>query len=92
MLRRTEQSFEHLHTCYGLALFQERTAYPRRLGRSLRCPSIFYRGCEVIAFAQEDTGLDVELADGRSLKADYLVCDRGRSLVRKRAGIDLRGL
>ena len=46
----------------------------------------------MIAFAQEDTGLDVELADGRSLKADYLVCDRGRSLVRKRAGIDLRGL
>ena len=43
-------------------------------------------------FAQDDTGVDVELSDGRSLRAKYLVgCDGGRSLVRKEAGIDFPG-
>ena len=32
----------------------------------------FYRGCEVTGFAQDDTGVDVELSDGRSLRAKYL--------------------
>ena len=43
-------------------------------------------------FAQDDTGVDVALSDGRSLRAQYLVgCDGGRSLVRKTAGIDFPG-
>ena len=43
-------------------------------------------------FAQDDTGVDVELSDGRSLRAQYLVgCDGGRSLVRKAAGIEFPG-
>ena len=43
-------------------------------------------------FAQDDSGVDVELSDGRSLRAQYLVgCDGGRSLVRKTAGIDFPG-
>jgi 2-polyprenyl-6-methoxyphenol hydroxylase-like FAD-dependent oxidoreductase len=51
-----------------------------------------YRGCEVTGFAQDDSGVDVELADGRSLHAQYLVgCDGGRSIVRRRAGIDFAG-
>jgi 3-(3-hydroxy-phenyl)propionate hydroxylase len=51
------------------------------------------RGCEVVGFAQDDTGVDVELSDGRSIRAKYLVgCDGGRSLVRKAAGIDFVGL
>jgi 2-polyprenyl-6-methoxyphenol hydroxylase-like FAD-dependent oxidoreductase len=51
-----------------------------------------YRGSEVTGFAQDDTGVDVELADGRSLRAKYLVgCDGGRSLIRKQAGIDFPG-
>src|SRR5262249_47469936 len=51
-----------------------------------------YRGLEVTAFAQDDTGVDVELSDGRSLRAEYLVgCDGGRSLIRKIAGIDFPG-
>jgi 2-polyprenyl-6-methoxyphenol hydroxylase-like FAD-dependent oxidoreductase len=51
-----------------------------------------YRGCEVTGFAQADSGVDVELSDGRSLRADYLVgCDGGRSLVRKAAGIEFPG-
>jgi 2-polyprenyl-6-methoxyphenol hydroxylase-like FAD-dependent oxidoreductase len=52
----------------------------------------FYRGCEVTGFAQDDTGVDVQLADGESLRAEYLIgCDGGRSLVRKAAGIEFPG-
>ncbi len=50
-------------------------------------------GCRVVGFAQDGTGVDVELSDGQSLQAEYLVgCDGGRSLVRKAAGIDFVGL
>ena len=48
---------------------------------------------EVTGFAQDDTGVDVELSDGTSLRAEYLVgCDGGRSVVRKAAGIEFPGL
>ena len=51
------------------------------------------RGCEVVSFAQDDTGVDVELSGDTSLRAEYLVgCDGGRSLIRKAAGIDFPGL
>src|SRR5713226_8952494 len=51
-----------------------------------------YRGREVTGFAQDDTGVDVELSDGTSLRAQYLVgCDGGRSVVRKAAGIEFPG-
>ncbi|HEV3201845.1 MAG TPA: FAD-dependent monooxygenase [Bryobacteraceae bacterium] len=51
-----------------------------------------YRGREVTGFAQDDTGVDVKLSDGQSLRADYLVgCDGGRSLIRKAAGIEFPG-
>jgi 3-(3-hydroxy-phenyl)propionate hydroxylase len=51
-----------------------------------------YRGREVTGFAQDDTGVDVELSDGKSLRAEYLVgCDGGRSLIRKTAGIEFPG-
>jgi len=50
------------------------------------------RGREVTGFAQDDIGVEVELSDGQSLRAEYLVgCDGGRSLVRKAAGIDFCG-
>ncbi len=50
------------------------------------------RGREVSGFAQDDTGVDVALSDGRSLRAQYLVgCDGGRSLIRKAAGIEFPG-
>jgi len=49
-------------------------------------------GTDVIGFAQDDTGVDVTLSDGRSLRAEYLVgCDGGRSLIRKAAGIEFPG-
>jgi 3-(3-hydroxy-phenyl)propionate hydroxylase len=51
-----------------------------------------YRGRDVTGFAQDDTGVDVELGGGQSLRANYLVgCDGGRSLIRKAAGIEFPG-
>lgn len=77
---------------YGLALWQSH--FERILAGwldELGVPTL--RGCEVVGFAQDATGVDVALAGGRVLRAEYLVgCDGGRSLVRKAAGIDFPGL
>ncbi len=76
---------------YGLALGQE--GIERTLAAwvdELKVP--VHRALEVTGFEQDDTGVDVALSDGRSLRAKYLVgCDGGRSLVRKKAGIDFPG-
>ena len=76
---------------YGLALTQNQIE--RILAEwvgELAVP--LYRGRELTDFAQDDTGVDVELSDGESLRAEYLVgCDGGRSLVRKTAGIEFPG-
>jgi 2-polyprenyl-6-methoxyphenol hydroxylase-like FAD-dependent oxidoreductase len=49
-------------------------------------------GREVTGFVQDDIGVDVELSDGQSLRAKYLVgCDGGRSVIRKAAGIEFPG-
>ena len=49
-------------------------------------------GREVAGFTQDDAGVDVELCDGQSLRAQYLVgCDGGRSVIRRAAGIDFPG-
>jgi 2-polyprenyl-6-methoxyphenol hydroxylase-like FAD-dependent oxidoreductase len=50
------------------------------------------RGRDVTGFVQDDSGVDVALYDGSSLRANYLVgCDGGRSLIRKAAGIEFAG-
>jgi 3-(3-hydroxy-phenyl)propionate hydroxylase len=76
---------------YGLALWQSH--FERLLAAwvsELGVP--FYREREVTGFAQDDTGVDVALSDGQSLRAGYLVgCDGGRSVVRKAAGIEFPG-
>ncbi len=76
---------------YGLALVQAH--FERILGEwvsELEVP--IYRGQEVTGFTQDETGVDVELADGERMRAQYLVgCDGGRSAVRKQAGIDFVG-
>ena len=76
---------------YGLALWQNHVE--RILAgwvSELAVP--VYRGREVTGFAQDDTGVDVELSDGQSLRAEYLIgCDGGRSLIRKAAGIEFAG-
>lgn len=51
-----------------------------------------YRGCAVTGFTQDETGVEVQLSDGRLLRAEYLAgCDGGRSLVRKAASIEFPG-
>jgi 2-polyprenyl-6-methoxyphenol hydroxylase-like FAD-dependent oxidoreductase len=76
---------------YGLALWQSHferilAAWVGELGVPIA------REREVTDFAQDDTGVDVELSDGQSLRADYLVgCDGGRSVIRKAASIEFPG-
>jgi 3-(3-hydroxy-phenyl)propionate hydroxylase len=76
---------------YGLALTQNHIE--RILAgwvQELEVP--IYRGAEVAGFTQDDASVSVALADGRSLRAQYLVgCDGGRSVVRKQAGIEFVG-
>jgi 3-(3-hydroxy-phenyl)propionate hydroxylase len=76
---------------YGLALWQNHIE--RILAEwvsELAVP--IYREREVTGFTQDDTGVTVELSDGQSLRARYLVgCDGGRSLIRKAAGIEFPG-
>jgi 2-polyprenyl-6-methoxyphenol hydroxylase-like FAD-dependent oxidoreductase len=76
---------------YGLALRQKEIE--RILAEwvaELEVP--VHRGIEVTGFAQDDTGVDVVLSAGPSLRARFLVgCDGGRSVVRKTAGIAFPG-
>jgi 2-polyprenyl-6-methoxyphenol hydroxylase-like FAD-dependent oxidoreductase len=76
---------------YGLALRQNKIE--RILAEWVdELPVKLYRGREVTGLAQDGTGVDVELSDGASLRAKYLVgCDGGRSVVRKKTGIDFPG-
>jgi 2-polyprenyl-6-methoxyphenol hydroxylase-like FAD-dependent oxidoreductase len=76
---------------YGLGLWQN---YIERIlaGWVAELAVTIYRGREATGFTQDDSGVDVELSDGQSLRADYLVgCDGGRSLIRKAAGIEFPG-
>jgi len=51
-----------------------------------------HREREVTGFARDDTGVDVELSGGNSLRAKYLAgCDRGRTVIGKAAGIEFPG-
>ena len=76
---------------YGLALWQNHferllAAWVSELGVPVT------REREVTGFTQDDTGVDVELSDGQSLRAEYLAgCDGGRSMIRKAAGIEFPG-
>jgi len=76
---------------YGLALWQSHferilAAWVSELGVPV------YRGRAVTGFAQDDAGIEVEVDDGESLRAKYVVgCDGGRSLIRKAAGIEFPG-
>jgi 3-(3-hydroxy-phenyl)propionate hydroxylase len=90
MIRLDISDFPTRHN-YGLALRQKH--FERILAAWLGELSVpMYRAREVIGFAQDDAGVDVELAGGGSLRAQYLVgCDGGRSLIRKQAGIDFPG-
>ncbi len=55
-------------------------------------PVRIYHRSRVTGFAQDATGVDVEVSGGEPLRAQYLVgCDGGRSLIRKAAGIEFPG-
>lgn len=76
---------------YGLALWQNHIE--RILAQWVtESPATAYRGLTATAISQNDEGVDVQLSDGRTLRAAYVVgCDGGRSLIRKAAGIDFPG-
>lgn len=90
MIRLDISDFPTRHP-YGLGLWQRHierllAAWIAELGVTIRYDS------ELIGFEPDATGVDVALADGRRLRAGYLVgCDGGRSLVRKMAGIEFPG-
>lgn len=77
---------------HGLALWQKDfepilAGWVEELGVPIQ------RGREVTGFTEDEHGVEVEVSDGPSVRAQYLVgCDGGRSLVRKAAGIDFPGL
>jgi 2-polyprenyl-6-methoxyphenol hydroxylase-like FAD-dependent oxidoreductase len=76
---------------YGLGLWQN---HIERIlaGWVLELGVPIHYGLEVTGLAQDDSGVDVALSDGRSVRADSIVgCDGGRSLVRKAAGIKFPG-
>jgi 2-polyprenyl-6-methoxyphenol hydroxylase-like FAD-dependent oxidoreductase len=76
---------------YGLGLWQNHierilAGWVAELGVPI------HYGMEVTGFAQDDSGVDVQLADGQSMRVGYLVgCDGGRSHIRKLAGIEFPG-
>jgi 2-polyprenyl-6-methoxyphenol hydroxylase-like FAD-dependent oxidoreductase len=76
---------------YGLALWQSHFE-PILAGWVGELGVPILRGREVLGFAQDESGVDVEISGGTTLRAEYLVgCDGGRSLIRKTAGIDFAG-
>jgi 3-(3-hydroxy-phenyl)propionate hydroxylase len=76
---------------YALGIWQNQIEWIMA-GWVAELPIRIYYGCEVTGFGQDDTGVDVELSDAGSLRAQYLVgCDGGRSVIRRAAGIDFPG-
>lgn len=76
---------------YGLALTQNHIE--RILGEWIAELGVrVRRGVEVTDLTQDDDGVTVTYANGESQRAKYLVgCDGGRSVIRKKAGIDFPG-
>jgi 3-(3-hydroxy-phenyl)propionate hydroxylase len=76
---------------YGLALPQ--SDFERILAAWVQDYSVpIYRDREVVGFLENDDRVEIKLSNGQSLRAQYLVgCDGGRSLVRKKAGIEFPG-
>jgi 2-polyprenyl-6-methoxyphenol hydroxylase-like FAD-dependent oxidoreductase len=76
---------------YGLGLWQNKiervlAGWATELGVAIQY------GREVSGMTQDETGVDLHMADGGVLRGSYLVgCDGGRSLIRKTAGIDFPG-
>jgi 2-polyprenyl-6-methoxyphenol hydroxylase-like FAD-dependent oxidoreductase len=76
---------------YSLGIWQN--AIERIMAGWIRQLPVHLRyGREVTGLTQDDTGVEVRMADGVSLRSQYVVgCDGGRSLMRKEAGIGFPG-
>ncbi|MFB0630354.1 rifampin monooxygenase [Streptomyces sp. AB3(2024)] len=76
---------------YGLAI--EQTVTERLLTeRAVELGAEIRRGAELAGLAQDEDGVDVELADGTRLRSRFLVgCDGGRSTVRGLLGVGFPG-
>jgi len=76
---------------YLLALWQKRIeAILAEWVGELGVPILRQR--EVVGFTQDDSGVDVEVSNDSSLRAEFLVgCDGGRSQIRKASGIEFPG-
>ncbi|ATZ24085.1 rifampin monooxygenase [Streptomyces lavendulae] len=76
---------------YGLAI--EQTVTERLLTeRAVELGAEIRRGSELAGLAQDEDGVDVELADATRLRSRFLVgCDGGRSTVRKLLGVGFPG-
>jgi 3-(3-hydroxy-phenyl)propionate hydroxylase len=76
---------------HGLALWQNRfegilAGWVDELGVPI------HREREVTGLTQDDVAVSLQLADGSTVRAQYVVgCDGGRSIIRKAAGIDFAG-
>jgi 2-polyprenyl-6-methoxyphenol hydroxylase-like FAD-dependent oxidoreductase len=76
---------------YGLGLWQNRIE-EILAGWVVELGVPIHYGREVSGFAQDETGVDVELSGGETWRAEYLAgCDGGRSVIRKAAGIEFPG-
>ncbi len=78
-----------LDTAHGYVLGIPQPVTDRLLSeRAVEAGAHIRRGHEVTGIAQDQDGVDVQLADGTRLRSRWLVgCDGGRSLVRKLLGI-----
>ncbi len=76
---------------YGLSIFQNKVEQIMATWLEELNVRIRYE-CDLVDFVQDDTGVDAELSDGQTIRAQYLVgCDGGRSVVRKIADVEFRG-
>ncbi|NUR27316.1 MAG: rifampin monooxygenase [Catenulispora sp.] len=82
-----------LDTAHGYVLGIPQPVTDRLLAeRAVELGAEVRRGCEVVGVEQDADGVTVELADGRRLRARWLVgCDGGRSLVRRELGVGFPG-
>ncbi|MBJ7329959.1 MAG: FAD-dependent monooxygenase [Solirubrobacteraceae bacterium] len=76
---------------YGLGLWQ--THIERILAEWIdELPVTVHPGREATGLVQDDDGVDIELASGERVRAQYVVgCDGGRSVIRRAAGIAFEG-
>lgn len=84
---------QHLDTAHGYVLGIPQPVTDRLLAeRAIGLGAELRRGRELVAVDQDDHGVSVELTDGTTLRARYLVgCDGGRSTVRKLLGVSFPG-